>query len=148
MSKQWDFILAGASGAGKSTLIAALNDVGGKVGKTQSFVFHDRFIDVPGEYLTHPSKRGQFFGSLPRAKAILFVLAANALPSPLPSAFFTHLPLQSYGVISKIDLPNANIEYAKRELLRLGLQEPFFHVNKNDSASYETLTAFIAQDDA
>ena len=134
-------LIAGASGAGKTSLIMALRGLEGKAPKTQSLVFHSRFIDLPGEYLTHPYLRKQFLSAAGQAESILFLLSAGALPSPLPRGLLEQPGLPLHGVISKCDLRNADPDYAEREMARLGVKPPYHRISLRDAASLAPLMA-------
>ena len=139
MSKRWDYLVAGVVGAGKSSLILALQGKRDTALKTQSLVFHKRIIDLPGEYLAYPYLRKQFLSTADRAKEILFLLAADTLPSPLPPGLLTQPGLPVTGIVSKCDLETAKPGLAERELERLGLKPPFHHISIHDPDTLQPL---------
>ena len=143
MSKRWDYLLAGVVGAGKSSLILALQGRQGNALKTQSLVFHKRLIDLPGEYLAYPYLRKQFLSTAGRAKEILFLLAADALPSPLPAGLLTQPGLPVTGIVSKCDRASARPEFAERELQRLGLKPPFHRISIHDPGTLAPLFTLL-----
>lgn len=135
--------MAGASGAGKTSLIMALQGMQGKAPKTQAAVFHTRFVDMPGEYVTHPYLHKQFLSLAGQAEAIWFLLSAVALPSPLPRGLLEQPGLPVHGIISKCDLSQAAPEYAGREMKRLGLRPPFYQISVLDERSLEPLLQLV-----
>lgn len=143
MMKRWDYLMAGVVGAGKSSLLMALQGRQGEARKTQSLVFHQRIIDLPGEYLAYPYLRKQFLSTAGRAKNILFLLAADALPSMLPPGLLTQPGLPVTGVVSKCDLPGADPAHAERELERLGVKPPFLRISIYDPESLSPLFALL-----
>jgi Ethanolamine utilization protein len=147
MMKRWEYLLAGAVGAGKTSLIMALRGQRGPAPKTQSLVFHDRLIDLPGEYLAYPYLRKQFLSTAARAKGILFLLGADALPSMLPPGLLTQPGLPVTGIVSKCDLPDADPEYAERELMRLGLRPPFYRISVRSPETLEPIHALLGAPD-
>ena len=143
MSKRWDYLLAGVVGAGKSSLILALQGRQGNARKTQSLVFHKRLIDLPGEYLAYPYLRKQFLSTAARARHILFLLAADALPSTLPPGLLTQPGLPVTGIVSKYDRAAANPDYAERELERLGLRPPFHRISIHEPDTLRPLFSLL-----
>lgn len=137
------YLMAGASGAGKTSLIMALKGLEGKAPKTQALVFHSRFIDLPGEYLTHPYLRKQFLSGAGQADAIFFLLAANELPSPLPPGLMTQPGLPVHGILSKCDLPNADPDHGEREMARLSIKPPYYRISIKDNGSLKPLLRLI-----
>lgn len=123
-------LLTGAPGAGKTTLCKALLGHGRDVVKTQAPEYYGHaVVDLPGEYLTHPHLRRVFLSVLQDVRLVIYVQAANEAPLGIPPGLLQTLPgVETMGVITKIDMPEADITGSKAFLRGLNIPEPYFEV--------------------
>lgn len=147
MAKRWRFLLTGVSEAGKSSLCAALFNSGNPVRKTQDPEYHaGAVVDLPGEYLTHPHLRTAFLANAEDVDAILYLQPANAGVYHVPPGLLQTVPnLKLIGVVSKVDLPDANIAVARGELCRAGITEPVFEVSIHRPETVHKLRLFLEE---
>jgi len=142
---EWNILLAGAPEAGKSTLCRALLGGPEAVIKTQALEYHgNMLVDLPGEYLTHPHLRRLFLSSAQNVRAILYLQAANSVPLGIPPGLLHTLPGQLViGVITKMDLPDADSARSREFLRQQGIEEPFFELSVHHPATIATLRAWL-----
>lgn len=125
-----NMLLTGAPGAGKSTLCATLLGRLCPAGKTQAPEYHGQaIVDLPGEYMTHPHLRRVFLSVLQDVHFVVYVQAADEAPLGIPPGLLQALPgVRLIGVVTKIDLPGADVDRSVAFLKSLGIPEPFFTV--------------------
>lgn len=140
-------LFTGVSGAGKTTLCRKLLGLEGAAQKTQSAEYHaGGMVDLPGEFLSHPRMRTAYLASAQDAELVVFVQAADAAPGSIPAGLLQTAPLASFiGVISRTDLPEADMERSRAYLRELGIEEPYFETSVFDEASLESLRKEIAR---
>lgn len=122
-------MLIGTTGAGKTTLIQALQARLLQWEKTQMVTYLDDFIDIPGEYLDIPRFHRAIIVTAMDADVILLVQPANTRQQNIPPGFGSIFSQPIIGVITKIDLPNAEIEQAKNFLRLAGANKEIISVS-------------------
>lgn len=123
-----DFILVGEVGCGKTALMKALLQHHDEVRKTQAAVYHpNNVIDTPGEFSVRPSYYGALLATVVEVDTIIYLQPANSARFSLPAGLLQVYPdKRVIGVISKADLPDANLERARRILQENAIAEPYF----------------------
>lgn len=135
----------GIPGAGKTTLFNALQGNYSLARKTQAVEFNDRGdIDTPGEYFSHPRWYHALITTLQDVDTLIYVHAANEKESRLPAGLLDiGASKRHIAVISKADMPDADVP-ATRALLRdMGFQEPIFALNSQDPNSVQRLVDYL-----
>lgn len=120
-------IMVGKSGAGKTTLTQAL--LGKKLEplKTQCTDFHDKIIDIPGEYLENPRFYNAIITMAFDADIMVLVCEANSEANYFPPNFGAMFNMKVIGVITKLDIEDDELmlEKVKASLLQAGATEVF-----------------------
>lgn len=119
-------MVLGSTGAGKTSLIQALQEKEVKWQKTQMVTYTDDFIDMPGEYLDIPRMHRAIIVTAMDADLIILVQAADSKSQNIPPGFATTFNQPVIGIVSKIDLPEANLEQAKAFLRLAGVEKNIF----------------------
>ena len=140
-----NFILVGDVGSGKSTLVKALFSHDEEVTKTQALEFHgDNVIDSPGEFISRRYLYGALLDSIVGVDTIVYLLAADQARAVMPADLLgMYGDKRVLGVVSKCDLPGADIERAEQCLLEAGIAPPYYHLSIDDAASVEALARHL-----
>ena len=114
-------MLIGAVNCGKSTLCRALQDMSPLEKKTQTIEVIGSCLDTPGEYLQNPRLNRALLVSAAQADVILLIQSSTAEENYFPAGFASMFYGKTvYGVISKIDLVNAEKDLdGAKDILRL-----------------------------
>lgn len=121
-------ILMGRSEAGKTTLTQALKGEEIHYYKTQYVNHYESVIDTPGEY-AQSRRLGKALALYTYEADIVGILvAANEPYSIFPPNVTAQANRECIGIVTKIDLPDANIPLADRWLEIAGCTK-IFHVN-------------------
>ncbi|SHN68899.1 EutP/PduV family microcompartment system protein [Desulfitobacterium chlororespirans] len=122
-------LLIGGVGAGKTTLKQALSDLPLIYQKTQVLNFGDVFIDCPGEYLEIPRYYHVLIDLSHRVAEIWALQDATRPCGIYPPKFACVFKKPVIGVITKIDLPQANVETARLFLNNGGIPQPYYEIS-------------------
>lgn len=121
-------VLMGRSEAGKTTLTQALRGEEIHYYKTQYVNHYESVIDTPGEY-AQSHRLGKALALYTYEADVVGILVSAVEPYSLfPPNVTCQANRECIGIVTKIDLPNANIELADRWLEIAGCKE-IFHVN-------------------
>ena len=116
----------GSVGAGKTTLFNALQGNYSLARKTQAVEFNDKGdIDTPGEYFSHPRWYHALITTLQDVDMLIYVK-------------------RQIAVISKTDMPDADVAATRKLLLETGFEEPIFELNSHDPQSVQQLVDYLA----
>lgn len=134
------FVLLGAVEAGKTTLFKALTGSRETVLKTQAMNYEGGMVDTPGEFFSHPRLYHALITTAAEADTLVYVHACNDPEFRLPPGLLEiNAGKRVVGVITKIDLPDADPDGAEALLRRHGFHERIFRVS---TYMPETLAAF------
>jgi len=122
-------MLIGPRNSGKTTLIQALKNEPKVYRKTQTIEFIDCFVDTPGEYLQVPKLFHPLITSATVVETIGVVFDATSKDFSFPPDFFTAFNNRVVGIVNKIDLPDADQDYAERVLRFAGVKGPIIRVS-------------------
>jgi len=119
----------GPRGSGKTTLIQALKNEPKVYRKTPAIEFIDCFVDIPGEYLQIPKLYHAIITSAIEVETIGAVIDAASKDFSFPPDFFTAFSNRVIGIVNKIDLPDADQDYAEKVLRFAGVKGPIIRVS-------------------
>ena len=132
-------MLIGRTSCGKTTLTQKLMNEEVKYKKTQAVSYKSRIIDTPGEYVENKMYYKSLLVLSADAKIIILVQSAIAGATLFPPKFSTMFPKKEViGLVTKIDLENADIERSKKFLLEAGATE-IFTIGLNDEEGLEAI---------
>ena len=137
-------ILIGRSGSGKTTLIQALRGEKIHYHKTQYVNHFDVIIDTPGEY-AETKNLGAALAMYTFEAQVVGLLASATEPYSLFSPNIVSLATREViGIVTKIDLPNANVPLADRWLKIAGCKK-IFHVDSTHSYGVSEILDYLRQ---
>lgn len=144
-----NFAVIGEVDAGKSALITRLVDPQGNQKKTQAPIYYSgSVIDTPGEYVDNRAWNGPLLATIASVKTILYLQPANASRFSAPDGLLRVYPNKKIiGVISKIDMEDADIEKAEQFLKKNNVQGPYFYTSIFDQESIDKLREFLCSID-
>lgn len=105
-------MIIGAIGAGKSTLTKALLNQNLQAVKTQALHYEEWIVDTPGEYLENPLFYKNIIATSLEVTHLIYLQDATRQQSNFPPFFGTGMTKLPIGVVTKSDLPDANINQA------------------------------------
>ena len=138
-------ILMGRSEAGKTTLTQALRGEEIHYYKTQDIHYYDSVIDTPGEY-AQSHRLGKALALYTyEADVVGILVAANEPYSLFPPNVTCQANRECIGIVTKIDLPNANVPLADRWLEIAGCRK-IFHVNSLKGVGVPEILDYLKED--
>jgi len=143
-ARPWRFMLFGGIGAGKTTLLRALEDKDVRTSsKSQMIDYSGWGIDTPGEYSEMGHYRRVLMTTSFDAQMLVVVQDATFGRSIFPPHYFLMFPQPTIGVITKVDLPQADIERARSMLAAAGVTGEIFCVSAISGYGISALRDFL-----
>lgn len=138
-------ILMGRSEAGKTTLTQALQGEEIHYYKTQDIHHYESVIDTPGEY-AQSHRLGKALALYTyEADVVGILVAANEPYSLFPPNVTSQANRECIGIVTKIDLPTANVPLADRWLEIAGCKK-IFHVNSLKGVGVAEILDYLKED--
>lgn len=134
-------LLIGGIGTGKTTLKQKLTNQPVGYHKTQMLDFSSIFVDGPGEYLEIPRYYHVLIDISHRVSEIWVLQDSTKVRTNYPPNFAKTFRKPVIGVITKIDLPQADLIRSNAYLERAGVQGPIYQVSAITGAGIEVLKA-------
>ncbi|HWQ43798.1 MAG TPA: EutP/PduV family microcompartment system protein [Desulfosporosinus sp.] len=132
-------LLIGGIGAGKTSLKQMLMNEQLSYRKTQMLDFSQTFIDCPGEYLEIPRFYHVLIDTSFQVSEIWALQDATKLRTFYPPKFAKVFNKPIIGIITKVDLPEANVEQAISFLAYAGITEPCYLTSIMNGEGYSPL---------
>ena len=107
--------------------------------KTQMLDFSNLFIDCPGEYLEIPRFYHVLIDASHQVSEIWALQDATKRQTFYPPMFTRVFNKPVIGIITKMDLPKANVEHAISYLDYAGIKEPFYPISMINGEGYAPL---------
>lgn len=147
--KMTSFILIGGVGVGKTSLFNKLLGLCDDAEKTQALVYYDdKTVDTPGEYFDNPRLYSAIIQTMTDIETIIYVHPANSTEKKLPHGLFHIYESKTVvGVISKTDLPDANVKEVEEILRDFGIENEIFKVSIYDESSINVLRQFLCKNE-
>ena len=141
-------MLIGRTGCGKTTLTQKLMNEEVKYKKTQAVSYRSKIIDTPGEYVENKIYYKSLLVLSADAKMIILVQSAIDGATLFPPKFSTMFPKKEViGIITKVDLADADIERSKRFLVDAGATE-IFTIGLEDNEGLEEIKKRLVVDES
>lgn len=137
-------ILMGRSQAGKTTLTQALRGEEIHYYKTQDIHHYESVIDTPGEY-AQSHRLGKALALYTYEADVVGILVASNEPYSLfPPNVTAQANRECIGIVTKIDVENANVAQADRWLEIAGCKK-IFHVNSVKGEGVAEILEYLRQ---
>lgn len=121
-------MIIGAGGSGKSTLAHALNGDCSPVKRTPCLVYGARTIDAPGAYLESPWMVQHLIAEAQNASHVLMLVSQTETREVYSPGFALAFRVPVIGVITKEGKNRELLVRCEKELLRAGVEPPFYRV--------------------
>lgn len=122
-------MVIGPSRCGKTTLVNALNDYDGPLRRTPDLIYGKNTIDVPGAYLENTWMYKHIIAAAQDASHVLILVDQSNYNEVYSHGFAKAFRCPVIGVITKCDLVSGNEEKSLRQLKKIGVLEPYFHIS-------------------
>jgi ethanolamine utilization protein EutP len=143
-AKSWRFMLFGGVGAGKTTLLRALEDRDpASAGKSQMIDYSGWGIDTPGEYSEMGHYRRVLLTTSFDAQLVVVVQDATDERMIFPPHYFLMFSQPAIGVVTKMDLPRADLQRSHRLLAAAGVTGEIFSVSALSGDGISALREFL-----
>lgn len=136
-------LLIGGIGSGKTSLKQYLCRQTLAYRKTQVLEYSNFFIDCPGEYLEIPRYYHVLINTSLGVAAIWALQDATKTRSFYPPNFLKVFSKPIIGVITKTDMPEADVERARSFLCYAGVSAPVYPVSVLSGAGMSTLRKYL-----
>ena len=138
-------VLVGRSGAGKTTLTQALRGEEIRYEKTQYVKHGEMVIDTPGEY-SQSRRLAKALALYTYEADVVGLLAASNEPYSLfPPCVAAQANREVIGIVTKIDVPNANVPLVRRWLEIAGCRK-IFCVNSVGGVGVKEILDYLRRD--
>lgn len=132
-------LLIGGTGAGKTSLKLRMSSETAKATKTQVLTYDSTFIDCPGEYLEIPRYYHVLIDASHMVSEIWALQDAKGFRAIYPPCFTKVFNKPVVGIVTKIDLPDADSLKAIALLKHAGIEDPIYLTSAVTGAGYEGL---------
>ena len=132
-------LLIGGIGAGKTSLKQMIMNEQVSYRKTQMLDYSELFIDCPGEYLEIPRFYHVLIDASHQVSEIWALQDATKQRAFYPPKFAKAFNKPIIGIITKVDLPKANIEQAVTYLAYAGITDPFYSTSITNREGFSQL---------
>ena len=99
-------MVIGPTGCGKTSLVNALNDEGGPLRRTQTIIYGNRTMDVPGSYIENAGMYKHIIASAQQASHVLILVDPSKCSEVYSPGFAKAFKKPVIGVITKCVVPS------------------------------------------
>ncbi len=143
-SRTWPFMIFGGKSCGKTALLQALE---GKealpTARSKGIDYSGWGIDISGEYCESGKLRRELVSAALKAKLLMVVQDATSDRLVFPPHYFLMYPHPKIGVVTKIDLPDADPQRAAGLLRAAGVEGEIFFVSVLSGEGISDLRDFL-----
>lgn len=146
MSKK-RIMIVGSRKSGKSSIANCINDVNRPLNSTQDVIYGAYTMDTPSAYLEVPYNYKFLVALGQEANVLLCVIDATEDAKVYPPCFVDSFNAVHVGVITKVDqATEEQLEYAKRVVKEIGVEEKVILAKHNESGDYDDHTVKALQE--
>lgn len=137
-------MLIGPQKSGKTTLAALLEGREMAIRRVPNMVYREKTLDTPGAYLESPWMHKHLIAAAQDACCVVMAADAAGKKRAYPPAFAKAFRVPVIGVVTRCDLPDANPESARRQLLEAGVPEPVLLLSIREAESVQAFLKTLA----
>ena len=143
-SHTWPFMLFGAKSSGKTALLLALEGKQPEPSSRSKGIDYSGWgIDVAGDYCESGKLRRELVSAAMKAKVLIVVQDATSDRLVFPPHYFLMYPHPKIGVVTKMDLPDADPQRAAGLLRAAGVDGEIFYVSVLSGEGVSDLRDFL-----
>lgn len=140
----WPFMIFGGKSSGKTTLLLALEGKDPTLATRSKGIDYSGWgIDISGEYCESGKLRRELVTTALKAKLLIVVQDAASEHLVFPPHYFLMYPHPKIGVVTKMDLPDANPQRATDLLRAVGVDGVIFYVSALSGEGISGLRDFL-----
>lgn len=138
-------MIVGPEKSGKTTLASLLEDKAVKMQRIPSMMYRKNTLDTPGAYLESPWMRNHLIAAAQDASCVVMVADAAGKKRAYPPGFAKAFRVPIIGVVTRCDLPDADIRGAEKQLIEAGIPPPIYVVSVSDSEKMRCFLQAVSQ---
>uniref|UniRef100_A0A7C4Q3D9 Ethanolamine utilization protein EutP n=1 Tax=Bellilinea caldifistulae TaxID=360411 RepID=A0A7C4Q3D9_9CHLR len=144
----WPFMLFGGKSSGKTALLLALEGKNpSPAARSKGIDYSGWGIDISGEYCESGKLRRELVTAALKAKLLIVVQDATSDRMVFPPHYFLMYPHPKIGVVTKMDLPDADPQRAAGLLRAAGVDGKIFYVSVFSGEGISGLRDFLLKQD-
>ena len=132
-------MILGSRESGKTLLANHLNGVSAPPKRTPHMVYGKNTLDVPGSYVESNDMHKHLIAAQQDAYCMLMLCDPMAHKRCYPPGFSKVFRIPVLGVITKVDLDQAEIEKCHAELEAAGVQKPSYEISVRTGQGMDAL---------
>ncbi len=132
-------MIIGPGKSGKTELAAFLENSSRQIRRIPNMVYRPNTLDTPGAYLESPWMQSHLIAAAQDAACVVMTADAAGKREVYPPGFAKAFRVPVIGVVTRCDLPDADREAARRQLVRAGVRPPFYEISVWDEESMKCL---------
>lgn len=136
-------MVIGPSRCGKTTIVNYLNGYNGPLRRTADVIYGENTMDIPSSYIENSWMYKHIIALAQDASKILILLDGSNCTQVYSEGFAKLFSKPVIGVITKLDLNSKNKEKCIKQLKRIGVNEPYFLIEKNDEVGIKMLKEYL-----
>lgn len=143
------YLFVGSQGSGKTALILALlekYEQNSRLLPTQGMTSYGKYIDLPGNYFDDPACYPILSVCSQQAEVVVLVVSADQTSLVIPEGFINLFIRPVIGVITKIDVANADSQKAASILKGAGIKTPIHMVSVQTGAGIESFRRYLEKE--
>ncbi len=138
-------MIMGPEKSGKTTLASLLEDEEVKIRRIPNMVYRKNTIDTPGAYLESPWMHNHLIAAAQDASCIVMVADAAGKKRAYPPGFAKAFRVPIVGVVTRCDMPGADVRTAEKQLIEAGAPLPIYFISINDTEKMERFLKGVSQ---
>lgn len=135
-------MIIGPGKSGKTTLAAWLED-SSDIRRVQNMVYRKNTLDTPGAYLESPWMHHHLIAAAQDASCVVMTADAKGKREVYPPGFAKAFRVPVIGVVTRCDLAEGDYKGAVCQLIRAGIQPPFYEISIYDTERMKQLRRIL-----